>query len=98
MSNDVPGARPWEFDNPGNRNNATGGSGNFARHREPSGSSPRPARGGGLLSHGVLLASASSRAAEPLNWSWSPGNVPESANCQNVQVPQPAGRVPGLEL
>ena len=30
VRNDVPGSRPWSFDNPGGRTNATGGSGNFA--------------------------------------------------------------------
>ena len=30
VQNNVPGARPWEFDNPGGRSNNTGGSGNFA--------------------------------------------------------------------
>ena len=30
VRNDVPGSRPWEFDNPGRRDNGTGGGGNFA--------------------------------------------------------------------
>lgn len=39
---------------------------------------------GVLAGDQVFLASAVRRAASPLNTSWSPGKVPESANCQNV--------------